>query len=91
MTESKLERDIIQYLLLKGYYVRQTHSGHRRPVRAGTLDIIFGGKGIWGAIETKSEDGFLSDKQIAEISAVYRAGGKPIVARSLQNVIDAGL
>jgi hypothetical protein len=91
VTESQLERDVIQYLRYKGYFVRQTHSGLRKPVKSGTLDLAFAKAKFWGYIELKSDDGALSDKQIEEISDIYRHGGKPIVARSLQDVMDAGL
>ena len=89
--ETVIEHDIIQYLLLRGYHARRTHSGKRMPVKAGTLDIVFGGHGVWGYIETKSEDGMLSDRQIEEISAVKRAGGIAVVARSVEDVIAAGI
>jgi hypothetical protein len=89
MTEADIERDIMQYLALCGYWTMQTHSGKRRPVRRGAFDITFGKGAVWGCIEVKGEDGILSDAQIEEMRRVERAGGRAIEAHSVKDVADA--
>lgn len=87
--ETDIEADIIRYLTLMGYWTQQTHSGKRLPVRAGALDISFGKGPVWGGIETKDEDGVVSDKQLAEMKRIHAAGGIAILARSVFDVEDA--
>lgn len=87
-TEASVEHDILRYLELCRYWTLQTHSGKRRPMKQGTLDIVFGKGPVWGCIETKGEDGILSDAQIEEIECIQRAKGIVIVARSLDDVIS---
>jgi len=89
--ESDIERGIMQYLQIRGYWTLQTHSGKWRPVRPGALDISFAKGATWGCIEVKAEDGILSDKQIEEMRNIKRAGGIAVEARSLEDVIAAGL
>ena len=92
--ETAIERDIMQYLQLRGYHARRTHSAQgrkSRPSKAGTLDIVFARGAVWGYIETKAEGGALRDKQVEEIAAIQRAGGLAIVARNVEDVIAAGI
>lgn len=89
--EANIERDILRYLGLRRYWTLQTHSGKRRPVKRGALDIVFAKGPVWGCIEVKGEDGFLSDAQIEEMRMIHRAGGLAIVARSLGDVVMAGI
>lgn len=88
-SEAEVERDILTYLAYKHYWFLQTHSGKKRPVKKGALDIVFGKGAVWGCIETKGEDSMLSDAQLEEMERVQRAKGIVIVARSLQDVVDA--
>lgn len=86
-TEATLERDILEYLHKAGYWARQTHSGKRKPVGKGMLDIVFGCRSRWGCIEVKTDRGKPTAEQWEEILRIRAAGGVAIVVRSVEDVM----
>ena len=90
--EWQVEKDILAYLARKGILAWPTHGPRNRPTVPGVPDIIGiapGGRMI--AIEVKAEDGIVSEAQEAFHRALYRNGCRVLVARSLDDVIAAGV
>lgn len=96
--EKDIQRQIIDFLELKGWVViKAPTSGiynpekqFFRPLRQkGISDLLCCAKGgAFVAIEIKAPGGKLSDHQCIFLDQVRRAGGKAIVAYSLDTVIE---
>ena len=90
MTESQIQKQIIDYLKLSGYLVFRMNSGKaRNNIRLcppGTPDLlaINGRKNIW--IEVKTKNGKLNVDQIYMHGELARLREKVIVARNLDDV-----
>lgn len=90
MTESQIQKQIIDYLKLSGYLVFRMNSGKaRNNIRLcppGTPDLlaINGRKNVW--IEVKTKNGKLNEDQIYMHDELARRYEKVIVVRSLNDV-----
>lgn len=101
------EKDIvnacIQYLVLKGYEVIRNNTGaaviesngRKRLVRfgfPGSSDIIACSKdGRFVAVECKTEKGKLTEAQKAFLERIRKNNGIAIVARSVDDLVNAGV
>jgi Holliday junction resolvase len=87
-TESQIERDIVQYLRLRGYMVLRTHGPRNRPTEDGIPDLLAYGEWktlpVW--IEVKTPEGRISEVQAEMHAALTERGARVIVARSIQDV-----
>jgi hypothetical protein len=103
MKESQVQAAICDYLALKRYLFSRTNNapiydrtrGAFRALpkytRRGWPDICVIKNGQFIGIEVKTEKGRLSPEQTALGKEVEENGGKYIVARTLDDVIRAGL
>lgn len=99
MSEADTQRAILDYLTLKKHFCWRNNSGamkteHGAFVRFGTPgspDIFCIWDGLIYGIEVKSPNGRLSEIQQSFLKEFEKAGGIPIVARSLDDVQAAGL
>ena len=104
-TESQIQAAICDYLALKGYLFSRTNNGPvvqrdkygfrlramPKYTRKGWPDICLIKQGQFIGIEVKAEKGRLSDDQKLLGEEIERNGGKYIVARTLEDLIRAGL
>src|SRR5450755_2577576 len=94
MRESAIQAQIIQYLKLKGIFHYRNNSGgfldaNKHFYRFGALgspDIICVVDGQFVGIEVKAPGGKQSDHQISFQKRLEAAGGKYILAYSLEGV-----
>lgn len=98
-TEQQIQKAIIDYLRLKKYVVVKHHStgfavnkdGGVRPFRygeRGVSDIIAcSPKGRFWAIEVKRKGGRPTPDQIEFLGRIIAAGGKGILAHSLDDIM----
>jgi Holliday junction resolvase len=88
MTESEIERDIIQYLRLRGYMVLRTHGPRNRPLAEGLPDLLVCRESYKEPVfvEVKNETGKLSIAQAEMHAALTEHGVRVIVARSIADV-----
>jgi hypothetical protein len=94
--EKDLQKDILDYLRLMGYlavkfpsvgiYNKKTGSYIPMPQR-GVSDILFWGKGKFGAIECKALGAKATDEQKAFLEEMRSKGGIDILAYDLDTVI----
>jgi Holliday junction resolvase len=91
MSERDIERDILEYLWMRGVFAWPTHSGKRMPVTPGVPDIIGVKDGRMIAVEVKTETGRVSKTQNEFHSKLMLHDAFLIVARSLDDVIAAGV
>jgi len=101
LLESDIQRQILDYLSLKGiFHYRNNTSGiyiqktgkYRPSHSKGAPDIVGivpDGSGRFLGIEIKKPGGKLSPDQIVFLDNIWKAGGIPIVAYSLEDVIRA--
>jgi hypothetical protein len=102
MKESDVQRQILDYLALKrifhyrqnsgAFAIPETASRARRFFRAGTLgapDIICVIRGQYVGIEVKAPKGKMSEHQKAFQQALEAAGGRYVLAYSLEDVVTA--
>ena len=102
MNEKETQNQILEYLKLKGIMHWRQNSGAMMvdAKGGGSRFISFGFKGIsdilgcmpdgkFFAIEVKSEKGRLTDSQKTFLANVEKNNGVALVARSLDDVIDA--
>lgn len=84
LPEKKIQNKIRRFLVSQGAY----HFKHFGCMfsRAGVPDIIACLKGLFVAIEVKSEKGKLSELQEINIQQIREAGGIAMVARSVEEV-----
>jgi len=99
LKEKDTQQTIIEYLKIKKIFHYRNNSGammgeyngKRRIVRFGALgspDIVCIVKGRYVGIEVKGTDGRQRDSQIEFQEQLEKAGGKYILARSLDDVIE---
>jgi hypothetical protein len=91
VTEADIQRDILRYLALRGVFAWPTHGPRNKPVVPGVPDIIGAKDGRMIAIEVKDRDGVISERQEAFHAGLFRVKVRVIVARSVDDVIAAGL
>lgn len=90
--ESQLEKTILEYLALKNIFAFPTHGPRNRPLMTGIPDILgVNPHGIMIAIEVKSMKGVLSHHQQTFLASLAKRGAITIVARTLEDVMKAGL
>ena len=91
MSESKVQREIIDYLEKGGHYVIKTV----RTNKKGTPDILLctqhDGKFIAIEVKAKGEKKAITSLQKLHIELINKTGGKAFVADSLYDVIEEGL
>jgi len=92
-TEEDVIVEICAYLTLRHIPFIRTHSARRRPLRPGTPDLIgcLPKTGRMFQVEAKGDDGIVSKDQEELMREFHQAGAIVIVARSLDDVIKAGL
>ena len=86
-SETNIARAIRQYLRLRGI-AHFKHWGGPMSER-GVADLICCWRGHFLAIEVKTRKGALSDDQARFLERIKAAGGIALVARSVDDVIDA--
>ena len=96
MREKDLQKQIIDYLRLVGFlvvkfnstgiYKKSTGTYIPQPQK-GITDLLFWGKGKFGAIECKVKGNKLSPEQIRFGGQMTMHGGRFIVAYSLDDVM----
>lgn len=107
MKEAEAQRAILDYLRLKGHFFWRNNTGAFRTSwerkdgsygenlmrfgTAGSPDIIGCVNGQFVGIEVKGPRGRLSPAQEAFRDMLTDAGGKHIEARSIDDVVGAGL
>jgi hypothetical protein len=102
--ESEVQRSILDYLKVKRVFHYRNNSGAfvfpetsthaRRFIKAGVAgspDIVCVIKGQYVGIEVKAPKGKQNPNQIQFQQDLERAGGRYILAYSLDDVIEAGL
>ena len=84
--ETSTKHAIKDYLNLKGVF----HWYNLQGIGAqhGIPDICALHKGVFYAIEVKTPTGKITDKQADFLVLVNRAGGVPVVARSLDDIMS---
>ena len=89
--ETKIQRQIKDYLEYAGYKVYRMNAGRAKKnvvgAPAGTPDLLSispKGRHLW--IEIKTEEGVLSGVQASEHRDLIRRGDSVIVARSVEDV-----
>jgi len=85
--ETGTKHAIKDYLSLKGVFWWYNLAGI--GAYKGIPDIFALHKGVLYAIEVKAQKGKVSDAQADFLVRVNRAGGVPLVARSLEDVMKA--
>jgi hypothetical protein len=99
MTEKELQKLILDYLAVKRIFHYRNNSGvmfseykgKKRMVRFGTTgspDIIVVQNGIYVGIEVKNATSVQNEAQVDFQQALEKAGGRYILARSLDDVIQ---
>lgn len=97
MRESAIQAQILQYLSLKGIFHYRNNSGGFKDANnhfyrfgaLGSPDIICVVEGRFVGIEVKAPGGRQSEHQISFQKRLEAAGGKYILAYSLEDVIGA--
>ncbi len=104
-TEKDIRNSILEYLRYRGYVCKRNnsgfmfvtgHNGKKRGINigeAGWPDIEGMTKvgGRWFGIETKTASGKLSAAQEVMKERITKSGGLYVVARNMDDVINAGL
>ena len=103
-TETDIRNSILDYLRIRSYVCKRNNSGFvflagpngkKRAINIGEAGWpdIEGMKqdGRWFGIEVKTATGKMSPAQIIMKDRINGSGGLYILARQLQDVIDAGL
>ena len=91
MSESEIQKSIIDYCTLKGALVFRMNAGSRnynnKQAPKGTPDlfIVLNQKALW--IEVKTEKGKVSEVQEEMHERLNNMGQRVIIARSLDDVI----
>ncbi len=96
-TTNALTKSIIDYLTSKGALAWRNNTGAYKPddkrfIRYGTRgsgDIFAVYRGKFYSIEVKTGSDWVRDSQDEWMDKVEAAGGIAVIARSLQDVIDA--
>lgn len=95
LTEKDIQKLILDWLAARRIFHYRNNSGAFRDERnhlyrfgaTGSPDIVCVIAGVFVGIEVKGPRGKLSDDQMAFGTALVKAGGKYIVAKSLDDVI----
>jgi hypothetical protein len=91
--ESDIQRQILDYLAIKGVFAYRNNSGAlRRFFRAGVLggpDVVCGIDGRYIGIEVKAPKGKQSDHQKEFQKNLEAAGGKYVLAYSLDDIMHS--
>jgi VRR-NUC domain len=101
VTEQQIQRAIFQHVKQRGapdaYVFAVPNGGYRRPIEAaimkglgvtpGVPDIICIRDGRVFALELKTETGRATDRQLAAIEAIRRAGGFAAVCYGLNRAL----
>jgi hypothetical protein len=96
VTEADIQKAILQYLAVKHIFHFRNNTGATKTERGGFVrfgtpgspDIIVVDKGIFIGIEVKRPGGKLSPHQKAFCDALLQAGGRYVVAQSLEDVME---
>src|ERR1700691_2162792 len=103
LKESAVQAAICDYLSLKGYLFSRTNNapiydktrGAFRSLpkytRRGWPDICLISRGVFFGIEVKTDIGRLSEDQKLIGDDIERNGGRYVIARSIDDLITAGL
>jgi Holliday junction resolvase len=86
LTETEIRRQIQDYLRLKGYFVYYNLQG--LGCYPGLSDLVAIKKGIVYHIEIKTPRGKQSDKQIEFQRQIEAAGGRYVLARCVEDVME---
>lgn len=96
--EGPIQKAILDYLTLKKYFHWRNNSGAMKTERSfvrfgtpGSPDIFLLRNGFLWGIEVKSPTGKLSPLQKDFRERMIEAGGTYVTARSLDDVITAGI
>jgi Holliday junction resolvase len=84
MTESQIQKEIIDYLKAQGYYVIKVVVANV----SGVPDILFCKHGKFCAVEVKKKGGKVSELQKVHLNLIKQSGGKAIVAYHLYDVME---
>ena len=99
MSKADTQRAILDYLALKKHFCWRNNGGAFKTDRGGFYrvgtpgapDIICVIEGQFVGIEVKDEKGKLNPNQVAFKERLEAAGGKYVVARSVDDVIERSL
>ena len=99
MLERDIQRQILDYLALRRVFHYRQNSGALKAEKGGFVrfgtpgapDIVCVIEGQYVGIEVKNEKGRLSSLQEGFRDSLVAAGGKYLVARCLEDVINAGI
>lgn len=97
LSEAQIKKAILQWLQMKrkceafptitgGVFNPQTGKYRRTATRKGTPDILCCYRGLFLAIEVKTQKGRLSPEQRELIQSIENTGGQALVARSIEDV-----
>jgi Holliday junction resolvase len=86
-SESQIQTYIKEYLAKSGWYVFKIHQQGKYCFK-GITDLIAIKNGLTIYVEVKAWKGKLSDDQIKFRDNIVSKGGKHLVARNLDNVIE---
>ena len=86
MSERDLDKRVSRYLTRHGAYWIKTHGGQYG--RTGISDFLVCHRGQFIAIEDKTAKGKVTPMQAYEQDRVRLAGGRAIIARSVDDVIE---
>ena len=86
--ERELQRDVWNYLTLKGVYFESDRMDKRTSGKKGRADFRCCVDGKFLALECKVETGTLSKAQAAEAARLRKSGGKFAVVFTLQDAIE---
>lgn len=90
MSEGDTQRQILDYLRAKRYFVKRINVisvRGRKSDAVGMPDIFVLHKGKYYGIEVKAEKGKLSDAQVEFGKQITLNGGEYVVARKLEDVM----
>lgn len=87
--EKELQRQVWNYLTLKGIYFESDRMDKRTSGKKGRADFRCCIDGLWLSLECKAESQTLSKEQALEAARLRKSGGKFAVVFSLQDAIEA--
>ncbi len=101
--EKEIQKSILDYLRIKGYLCKRnnagmafsTYNGKRRAFIVGAsgwpdIEVILPG-GCYCGIEVKTRKGIQSEVQKRVEQSIKKVGGRYLIARSIDDVVAAGL
>ena len=87
MTEATLTRHIQAALREAGAWVYKTHGS--ALTRAGVPDLLVCYQGRFIGLEVKGPRGVMEPRQLVEMAALVRAGGRALVVKSVEEALRA--